>query len=74
MAFDGDNLLGLTYKICEGNLPELPDRYGETDQYPTGIYLYRVPRAVHQWCSVVSRGSVAGNLSFGDNRAVGIPI
>ena len=29
MAFDGDNLLGLTYKICEGNLPELPDRYGE---------------------------------------------
>eukprot|EP00039_Didymoeca_costata_P031094 m.33083 g.33083 ORF g.33083 m.33083 type:complete len:701 (+) comp8486_c0_seq2:328-2430(+) len=27
LAFDGDNLLGLTYKICEGEMPVIPERY-----------------------------------------------
>ena len=43
MAFDGDNLLGLTYKICEGNLPELPDRYSKELAQVAHELLVRTP-------------------------------
>jgi len=32
-AFAGDNLLGLLYKICEGDLPGLPEQYDDQLRY-----------------------------------------
>ena len=43
MAFDGDNLLGLTYKICEGSIPDLPEPYSPAFREIAETLLVRNP-------------------------------